>query len=168
MNVFMDFEELLLVFLVSMTPIGELRLSIPLAIYAYDIPWVLALPIAVCGNIVPIVIMIFTLNRFSRSLKNYDNKIGQLFRWQEERVRKMQSDRFRKYGALTLIILVAVPLPMTGAWTGSLAAWIFRVPFWNALFLLCLGVLFAGILVTIITLTGIGIGDMFLATVSGQ
>ncbi len=162
----MDFEKLLVVFLVSMTPIGELRLSIPLAIYGYGIPWILALPVAVCGNIVPIVIVVFTLNRFSRFLANYNNKVGQLFRWQEERVRKMQSERFRRYGAFTLIMLVAIPLPMTGAWTGSLAAWIFRVPFWSAFPLLCLGVLFAGILVTIITLSGIGIGNIFLGTVT--
>lgn len=162
----MDFEELLLVFLVSMIPIGELRLSIPLAIYVYGIPWHLALPIAVCGNMVPVVIIVFALNRFSRFLTNHNNKVSQLFRWQEERIRRMQSDRFRRYGALTLIMLVAIPLPMTGAWTGSLAAWIFRIPLWTALFLLCSGVLFAGILVTIITLSGIGIGNIFLGIVS--
>ena len=63
---------------------------------------------------------------------------------------------------MALIILVAIPLPMTGAWTGSLAAWVFQIPPIQAIILIGLGVFIAGIIVTILTLSGIEISSITL------
>jgi uncharacterized membrane protein len=63
---------------------------------------------------------------------------------------------------MALIILVAIPLPMTGAWTGSLAAWIFQIPPVKAIILIGLGVFIAGVIVTILTLSGIEIASITL------
>ena len=62
-----------------------------------------------------------------------------------------------KYGYLGLILFVAIPLPFTGAWTGALVAFLFKIPFKKAFPLIATGVAIAGALVTLITKAGIGI-----------
>lgn len=56
-------------------------------------------------------------------------------------------DKFAKYGISALILLVAIPLPFTGAWTGSIAAWLFGIPYWKAIGLIFIGVIIAGLIV---------------------
>ncbi|MFH1560874.1 MAG: small multi-drug export protein [Chloroflexota bacterium] len=155
--------DLLVTFVTAMTPVGELRLAIPLAIYTYDVTWYVALPIAVVGNMVPVLVLVPGLSRLSRFLLSFPNPAGRLLTWQEDRLRRVQSRRFERYGALALVILVAIPLPMTGAWTGSLAAWTFRIPPRRAIPLIALGVLIAGLIVTVATLSGIKLGGIILA-----
>jgi uncharacterized membrane protein len=159
----MELFDILVTFVAAMTPIGELRLAIPLAISRYDMVWYSALPIAVVGNIVPVLILVPGMARLSKMLSNFSNPAGRMLRWQENRLRRAQSARFDRYGALALVILVAVPLPMTGAWTGSLAAWIFRIPPSRAIPLIAVGVLIAGLIVTIVTLSGIELGKVVLS-----
>ncbi len=155
--------DLLVTFVAAMTPVGELRLAIPLAIYTYDVPWLVALPISLVGNMVPVLVLVPGLNRLSRFLLSFPNPAGKLLIWQGDRLRRVQSRRFDRYGAWALVILVAIPLPMTGAWTGSLAAWIFRILPHRAIPLIALGVLIAGLIVTGVTLSGIEIGRFILA-----
>jgi uncharacterized membrane protein len=159
----MEFLDLLVTFVAAMTPIGELRLAIPLAIYSYDIVWYVALPIAVVGNVIPVLVLVPGLDCLSRMLSSFSNPAGKLLTWQENRLRRVQSGRFDRYGGLALVILVAIPLPMTGAWTGSLAAWTFRIPPRRAIPLIALGVLIAGIIVTVVTMSGIELGKIILA-----
>ena len=122
----------------------------------------MALPIAVVVNMVPVLILMPGLNRTSRMLSSFPNPAGRLLAWQENRLRRVQSRRFDRYGGLALVILVAIPLPMTGAWTGSLAAWTFGIPPRLAIPLIALGVLIAGLIVTVVTLSGIELGKIFL------
>ena len=152
-----------MIFVAAMTPVGELRLAIPLAIYTYNVTWYVALPIAVVGNMVPVLILIYGLNRISKLLMSLPSPIGKLFLWHENRLRRIQSRRFDRYGALALVVLVAIPLPMTGAWTGSLAAWTFRISSNRSILLIALGVLIAGIIVTLVTLSGMELGKIMLA-----
>ena len=84
--------------------------------------------------------------------------MGRLWEWRTERVRSAHADRIRRYGALALILIVAVPLPLTGAWTGSLAAWLFQIPVRVALPAIAAGVVVAGIIVTAVVLAGLQIG----------
>jgi uncharacterized membrane protein len=155
--------EILATFVTAMTPLGELRLAIPLAIYTYDITWFVALPVAVVGNMVPVLVLVPGLNRLSRFLLSFPNPAGRLLSWQEDRLRRAQAHRFQKYGAFALVIFVAIPLPLTGAWSGALIAWIFRIPARRAIPLIALGVLIAGIIVTAVTLSGIELGRIILA-----
>ena len=154
--------DILTTFIAAMTPIGELRLAIPLAIYAREVPWYIALPVAIVGNMIPVLILVPSLNRISKMLLSFRNPAGSLLKWQTKRLQSAHSLRFQKYGAMALIILVAIPLPMTGAWTGSLAAWVFQIPPIQAAILIGLGVLIAGIIVTILTLSGIEISSITL------
>ena len=152
--------DLLATFAAAMTPIGELRLAIPLAIYTLEIPWYVALPVAVAGNMVPVLVLVPGLNRLARLIRSFPNPAARLLEWQSARIQRVQGRRFQKYGDLILILLVAIPLPMTGAWSGSLAAWVFDIPARRAIPLIGLGVVIAGIVVTALTLSGIRLGGL--------
>ncbi|MDE2861596.1 MAG: small multi-drug export protein [Chloroflexota bacterium] len=158
----MELSHVLLTFAAAMTPVGELRLAIPLALLTYDLDWYVALPVAALGNMVPVLILVPGLRRISAILLSFPNPAGRLLLWQQERVRRVQGPRFEKYGSLALVILVAIPLPMTGAWTGSLASWVFGIPPRRAIPLIAIGVAIAGVVVTAVALSGIGLGRIIL------
>ena len=152
-------------FLWSMAPICELRCAIPIGMESfdvrlvgtlgYDLPWYGVLPVAVVGNLVPAVFWLLVLPRLAGLLTSFPNPLGRFLLWRSEQLRKRNAERFQRSGALALTLLVAVPLPLTGVWTGCLAAWVFEVPFWRALLPISLGAVIAGGVVT--GLTGLGI-----------
>ena len=72
--------------------------------------------------------------------------------WLEAKAEKNR-DRIMKFGFFGLILFVGTPLPGTGAWTGSLAGSVLRIPFWRSLLATFLGVLMAGTIMTIISYT---------------
>ena len=138
-----------------MTPVGELRLAIPLGMGRYDLPWYGVLPVALSGNLLPGLFWLLTLPRLGLLVTRFPNPVGRLIMWRTARLRRHNAQRFHRYGALALVFLVAVPLPLTGVWTGCLAAWAFEVPFKRALPPIILGMVTAGCIVT--ALTGLGI-----------
>jgi uncharacterized membrane protein len=101
---------------------------------------------------IPVFILLWGLPLLSRLLLAFPNPIGRLLNWRAERLRTTQGNRIQKYGVWVLIPLVAIPLPFTGAWTGCLAAWVFDIPPKKALLPIAIGVLIAGIVVTILTI----------------
>ena len=153
----MDFTNLLRTLLAAMTPIGELRLAIPFAIWTLGMPWYQALPISLVGNILPVLIIIPGLDIASRLLTHLPGPGSHLLNWRIRGVQRTYAQRFHKYGPLLLVGLVAVPLPFTGAWTGALAAWVFQVPYRIAVPLISLGVVIAGVLVTLLVEAGVHI-----------
>ena len=82
---------------------------------------------------------------------SHSKLMNKFLNWLFERTRKKTKDKIEKYGDLALIIFVAIPLPNTGAWTGTLAAWLFGIPTNRALINIFYGVLIAGVIVTVIT-----------------
>lgn len=154
----MDWNALLQVFLAAMMPIGELRLSIPFGLYALELPWFPVLVTSFLGNMVPVFPLIFGLHRLSHILVGFPNPIGRLVKWRADQLRFMHSKRFLKYGPTFLVVLVAVPLPFTGAWTGCLAVWAFQIPTRTAIPLIALGVLISAVIVTLLVLAGLEIG----------
>ena len=144
----------LYVILLAMTPIGELRLSVPWGILHLGQPWYLAFILSLIGNIVPALIVPWVLGGLANLLLGFPNPLGRLLAWRAERLHTAHGHRFQKYGALALVPFVAIPLPFTGVWTGILAAWAFNIRPKRAIPLLCLGVLIAGIIVTVGTVVG--------------
>ena len=134
-----------------MTPIGELRLAIPLAMRTYGMEWYEAYGWAVLGNMVPVVLLLWGLDKASRALLAFPNPAGRLLMWRVARLRQTRALTFQKWGALALVPFVAIPLPVTGAWTGCLAAWAFGIRSRTALPAITLGVLLAGVVVTALT-----------------
>lgn len=154
----MNLPPLLQVALAAMTPLGELRLSIPLGVYALDQPWPMVLLLSILGNMAPVVPLVLGLERAARYLTSFPNPLGRLLLWRASRLRTGYAQRFGKYGPAFLVIFVAIPLPLTGAWSGALAAWAFQVPARFAIPLIGLGVILAGVIVTALTLAGVQAG----------
>ncbi|RLC92866.1 MAG: small multi-drug export [Chloroflexi bacterium] len=148
----MDIESHLWVFLISAAPIVELRLAIPLAINEYDLPWPSAVLAALAGNLIVVPFLLLFLERateVARRVGLFATIIDQVF----ERTRR-RGAIVEKYERIGLMLFVAIPLPGTGAWTGSLAALLFGVPFRQALVSIVCGVLIAAVIVTVLSLLG--------------
>jgi uncharacterized membrane protein len=133
-----------------MLPFTELRGAIPLAIIQFQIDPFEAYFLGVIGNLVPVVFLLHLLGPIEKRLRfvrTFDRFFDHLF----HRTRKKHSERFDKYGALGLITFVAIPLPVTGAWTGVAAAYVFDIKKRYAFPAIFLGVLIAGVVVTLAT-----------------
>lgn len=140
------------IFLIAMSPIVELRGSIPLALGAYHLPVWSAYFISILGNLFPIVFILLLLESVSDYLSRHSRFFSRFFNWLFERTRKKHARTFEEGKALALMIFVAVPLPFTGAWTGALCAFVFGIPFKKAILAIAGGVVIAGIVVTLTTL----------------
>jgi uncharacterized membrane protein len=135
-----------------MLPVAELRLALPIAITVFDIPWYEAFGLSVLGNIIPVPFLLFFFEAVSKLVQR--NKTGKRFiNWLLTRTAKKTSV-IEKYKHLGLIVFVAIPLPLTGAWTASLAAYILGLKFRPAFIDISLGVIGAGIIVLALTLLG--------------
>ena len=139
-------------FLVAAMPVSELRGSIPLAIGVYDLSVSTALFWSILGNIFAVVLVLWLLEPFSKYLSHHSYFFNRFFNWLFERARKKHTKSFDFLGSFALILFVAIPLPITGGWTGSVAAFVFGVSFKKALPLISIGILIAATIVTLATL----------------
>jgi uncharacterized membrane protein len=138
---------------VSMLPIFELRGGIPLGIIGHGITWWKVFLVSVSANIFPVPFILKLMNPIEKWLRQW-KKWDQLFSWLFAHTRKRTEKKIERWKELGLILFVAIPLPVTGAWTGSLAAYIFNLKFRKALACIIVGVLIAAIIVTLASTTG--------------
>lgn len=141
-------EEYLSVFLLAMTPIGELRASIPVALGVHNMHWLTSYVISVFGNMIPPIFILLFLKKFLEFLSNRSKKFNKWLKKFWERQDK-HSRLVRAYGFLGLIIIVSIPLPGTGAWTGAFIAVLLHMQRTMALLSIFFGVCIAGIIVTL-------------------
>ncbi len=142
----------LVVLLISTLPLAELRGALPVAINLFHLPWYYALPLAIIGNLVPVPFLLLFLGAFSRLL----SKIGifnRMLHWLGEHIRR-RGRIIERYERIGLMLFVAIPLPATGIWTGSLAAVLFGLKFKYAFLSIFIGVVIAGTIVTCLSLLG--------------
>ncbi len=144
-----------------MTPIGELRVSIPVALTVYGLNPVLAYLISVAGNLIPVIFLLLFLEKITNFLSRNFKVFEIFFSWLFKRTRKKYNLQIKKFGHPILALFVAIPLPVTGAWTGCLIAFLFGIPFKKALSAISLGVFTAGGLVLLITKLGLTIQQHF-------
>ncbi|MBQ7871498.1 MAG: small multi-drug export protein [Oscillospiraceae bacterium] len=140
------FGKALLTFLISAVPVLELRGGIPYGIAAGLDPWV-AFVASVLGNTVPVPFILLFIRRIFQWMKKYP-RLGKIACKLEERAEK-KSGKVRNSELVGLCILVAIPLPGTGAWTGALVASLMDMRIKRALPSIFVGVLIAGVLVTL-------------------
>ena len=134
-----------------MVPIVELRAGLPYGI-ALGLEYPLALTAAVLGNMVPVPFIIIYIRRIFAWLRRHWSALDGLITRLESRA-DVKGDKVRRYGALGLLILVAIPLPGTGAWTGALVAALLDLPLRRAV-----PVIFAGVCIAAAIMTGITFG----------
>lgn len=139
----------LIVILISMLPIVELRGAIPVAIGLLGMTWWEAAIYAVIGNMIPIPFILLLMNWATGILNKWKftaNILEKIF--QKTRKKGKLIERYEEIG---LTLFVAVPLPITGAWTGSLAAYLFGLKFWKSLACAFAGVSIAAVIVTLLS-----------------
>ena len=139
--------------LVSMLPIIELRGGLPFGV-AMGLPYYLAFPFAVLGNLIPAPFIIVYIRRIFKLMRKYMPKLNSLVDKLEKKAH-LKGKKMQKYQYLGLWLFVAIPLPGTGAWTGSLAAAFLEMRLKKAMPAVILGVLTAGTIM--LTLTHVGI-----------
>ena len=144
-----------LTFLISMVPIVELRGGVPFGI-GMGIKWYYALPICMIGNMIPVPFIFF----FARHILEWGKDkpvIGKFCTWCLEKGERGGQKLQEKAGRglfVALLLFVGIPLPGTGAWTGTLAASFLNMDFKKSVIAVICGVLLAGIIMTVLSLAG--------------
>ncbi len=136
-------------FLISMVPVVELRLGLPYGI-ALGLAYPLALLSAVVGNMVPVPFIIVYIRRIFEWLRQHWAALDRLITPLERRA-DLKSETVLKYGSWGLLLLVAIPLPGTGAWTGALVAALLGMRLKRAVPVIFAGVCIAAAIMTALT-----------------
>jgi len=136
---------------VASLPVSELRGAIPLAL-SFGMPLDKAYWLSVLGNCIFVAPALFFFEPVTNALRKF-KPLRIFFNWVFERT-KRNSDAIQKYEALGLAIFVAIPLPMTGAWSGVIAASLFKIRFRYAFPAIIAGVLCAGLIVSVLCFLG--------------
>jgi uncharacterized membrane protein len=142
-------KEALITFFMAMVPVIELRGAIPYGVIAgLSVP--AAFIIAVIGNLVPIPVLVVFTRKVFEWLRTKSERLDRMVSRLESKAEKNQEvvNRYKFWG---LVLLVAIPLPGTGAWTGALVAAMMDMRLKNAMPAIILGVIIAGIIVTTVT-----------------
>ena len=148
-------KKYILTFLLSMVPIFELRGGIPLGV-GLGIDWKLAVVICMVGNMVPVPFIFF----FARKVLEWGADkpvIGGFFSWCLKKGHKGGEKLKASAGRgmyWALFIFVGIPLPVTGAWTGTLAASMLDLDFKKSIIAVMCGVMLAAVIITTLTLLG--------------
>ena len=136
-------------FFISMVPVVELRGAIPIATASGLDLW-LAICVSVIGNMVPVPFIILFIRKIFEWMRSVSKKLDKVVLAMEQKAEKNRKvvDRYKFWG---LFILVAIPLPGTGAWTGALVAAMLEMRLKDAVPAIFLGVVGAGLIVALVT-----------------
>lgn len=142
-----------IVFIISLMPILELRGGL-IAASLLKIPYLRAAPICIIGNILPIPFVLLFLDKIFNLMEKWEptKKIVKLFK---DRATKYKP-QIDKYGFWGLVLFVGIPLPGTGAWTGSLVASVFKMDFKKSSLAIFIGIILAFLIMSILSYGIIG------------
>jgi len=160
------FTILLITAVLSFIPISELRGSIPFAI-ACKIPWYYAFLVSVVFNALAAPCCWLFLETIHKLLYGTSPEKGirlykKIFDSFVERARKKLSKNMERWGWLGIVFFVAVPLPLTGAWTGTLGSWILGISKRKTIAVVMLGVFIAGIIIIVVVMLGLETLNFFI------
>ncbi|MFA5118172.1 MAG: small multi-drug export protein [Candidatus Omnitrophota bacterium] len=147
-----DLPKEWIVFIVAALPVSELRGAIPLGL-SLGMPLSKAFWLSILGNASFVAPALFLCDPISRKLRRL-SWFARFFTWIEKRTMK-NADSIQKYEALGLAIFVGIPLPMTGAWSGVIAASLFKIRFRYAFLSIMAGIIGAGTIVSVLCALGI-------------
>lgn len=146
----LGFSKELVVLIISALPLTELRGALPVGINLFHLPWFFALGLAIIGNLLPVPFLLLFFKAVSRIL----SRIGifaKIFHWLSKGIRR-RGRIIERYERMGLMLLVAIPLPGTGAWTGAAAAALFGIKFRHAILYIFMGIVIAGAIITSLSL----------------
>lgn len=143
-----------IVFIISMIPILELRGALLVAGPLLGVPVATAIPLCIIGNIIPvpfILLLITPIFKWMKGTKTFKPMVDKL-----EAKAMSKSDKIEKYEFWGLVLFVGIPLPGTGAWTGSLIAALLGVKFKKAFPAVILGICIATVIMWFISYVILG------------
>lgn len=143
------FGKIMATFFISMVPVIELRGAIPIGV-GYGLDYWVAVTVSIIGNLVPVPFIILFIRKIFELMRKWSKKLDALVTKLEARA-ESKSDVVQKYAFWGLFILVAIPLPGTGAWTGALVAAMLDMRLKRAFPAIALGVIGAAAIVTFVT-----------------
>jgi len=141
--------KLIITLLWAMVPVVELRGAIPIGT-GMGLPFEVAIIASVIGNLIPVPFIMLFIRQIFKWMRKVNKTFERVVNKMEEKANKHR-DKVTKYGFWGLFILVAIPLPGTGAWTGALVAAVMELRFKTALPAIILGVLAAAVIVSFVT-----------------
>jgi uncharacterized membrane protein len=140
-----EWPKELQVLILAATPVSELRGAIPLALY-YEMSPLAAYLWSVLGNMLPTPFLLMGLGWMANFCSRWPWVKKIIDGW-FARVQRQNTSLVERWGTLALVFFVAIPLPMTGAWSGAAIAYLFKMPWGRALAAIGVGVLIAGLLI---------------------
>jgi uncharacterized membrane protein len=146
----------------SFLPVSELRGAIPFAM-AHEIPWYIAYPFSACLNalVAPACwIFLSTLHKIFLKMAWYEKFFDRFI----ERARRKLHRKVEKWGWFGIAVFVAIPLPVTGAWTGTLGSWVLGLSKRRTMLAVIIGVFIAGAIVSAAVLLGVKALSLFVKT----
>lgn len=145
-----------IIFLISMVPILELRGGLLAASPALlNVPILKAIPICVIGNFIPVPFILLFIKAIFNWMKKFE-KLGKIAIWFENKAMN-KKDQIEKYEFWGLVLFVGIPLPGTGAWTGSLIAALLNIDFKKAIAAVCIGIMLATVIMSCISYGLLGV-----------
>ena len=138
----------LVVMVISAIPIVELRGAIPIGILSFNMKWYTVYLLSIVGNILPIPVVFFVM-KYMRRVPLVAKLINPIVKRTER-----HTETIKKYERIGLMLFVAIPLPWTGVWTGSIVATLLGITLKRAFLFLLAGVIIAGAIVTTLVMLG--------------
>jgi len=155
----MELSNYLYTFLISITPVLELRAAIPLGYLTLGLNIWVSTILSVLGGIMVAAITLKLLPPVVQFFLNF-TIFKPIINWVLHKTQSKHAARFSTLGRIILVTLVALPIPGSGAYMGSLVAYLFGVKYKSALKLISTGVIISGISVALLTLAGQGLWNL--------
>ena len=147
----------LVTFLIASLPVLEVRVAVPVAMEGFGLSMFSASFFGFLGSVVPAFLIPTFLHWFEAPCRKHIPWCARALDWSAEHVERRYTERYRALGMIGLVGFVAVPLPMTGVWTGSLAAWLFRMKKRHAIPAIMVGAAISTVIVTLATMGVFGV-----------
>lgn len=142
----------LVVVIIAALPIAELRAALPVGINLFHLPWYQVLCLALIGNMLPVPFLLLFFESLTKAIRRTETGgrlVDELFKRTKRHTAVVE-----KYKSIGLMMFVAIPVPGTGAWTGSMVAFLSGLKFGRALLSITAGVVISGAIVTSLSLMG--------------
>lgn len=148
-----EINPYLVIFVIATLPIIELRGAIPVGITFFNLNWFLVIIVSILGNMLPIFFVLF-LFKYVEKVLRYIPFMNSLMDFIFSKT-MAKNATIEKYEELGLMFFVGVPLPITGAWTGSLLSYLMKLSYKKAIVFIFLGVLISSVIVSTFTYFGV-------------
>ncbi|MBL7058172.1 small multi-drug export protein [Patescibacteria group bacterium] len=138
-------------FILSIMPVGEMRISIPIALGFYKLSLSEALFVAISSNILLVTLLVYFFTHLNNCVKGRSASLDAFVERIFERTRGTILHKHRALGDIALMLLVALPIPFTGVWTGALAAWLLEVSKGQALLYITIGIMISAYIIAFVS-----------------